>query len=166
MTANGILSKVRVLAATNPRLVLALALAAAALGLFVAVIAMGGALRSGLAPWPGIAVVVMATAAFVLPRGQGSFLLAGMLAASGAVGLVHGLARTDFLAAVEFPGPVFGVIIGLPLLALGVAKGVETARAHRSRGRAAFQCVAGGRGPDHRSRRRDGSRYPEQADNG
>ena len=116
---------------TNPRLVLAVSLAAATLALFLAVIAVGGALRAGLAPWPGIAVVVMATAAFVLSREQGSFLVAGLLAASGVVGVVYGLVTTEFLAAATFPGPVFGVILGLPLLVLGVAKGVATARAGR-----------------------------------
>jgi hypothetical protein len=115
----------------NSRLVLAVGLAAATLALFLAVIAAGGALRAGLAPWPGIGIVVMAAAAFVLSGKQGSFLVAGLLAASGVVGLAYGLIRTEFLAAVAFPGPVFGVIIGLPLLALGVAKGVETARAGR-----------------------------------
>jgi hypothetical protein len=45
---------------------MAVALAAATLATFLATIAMGGALRAGLAPWPGIAAVVMATAAFVL----------------------------------------------------------------------------------------------------
>ena len=116
---------------THPRLVFAVSLAAATLALFLAVIAVGGALRAGLAPWPGIAVVVMATAAFVLSRDQGSFLVAGLLAASGVVGLVYGLVSTEFLTAVTFPGPVFGVIVGLPVLGLGVAKGVETARAGR-----------------------------------
>jgi hypothetical protein len=82
---------------TTPRHALAVSLAAATLAVLLAVIAMGGALRAGLAPWPGIAVVA-----------------------------------TTFLAAATFPGPVFGVIIGLPVLALGVVKGVETARA-RSR---------------------------------
>lgn len=92
---------------------------------------MGGALRAGLAPWPGVAVVAMAAAAFALSREQGSFLVAGLLAASGVVGLVYGLMTTEFLAAATFPGPVFGIIIGLPLLGLGVAKGVETAQARR-----------------------------------
>ncbi|MGH2500097.1 MAG: hypothetical protein ACRDF0_08430 [Candidatus Limnocylindria bacterium] len=108
-------------------------MAAATLVLFVAVIAAGGALRAGLAPWPGIAVVVMATASFVLSERHGSFLVAGLLAASGVVGLVYGLVTTEFLAAASFPGPVFGVIIALPVLALGVAKGVEAARAGRRR---------------------------------
>jgi hypothetical protein len=115
----------------SPRLMLAGGLAAATLALLLAVIAAGGALRAGLAPWPGVGVVVMAAAAFVLSGKQGSFLVAGLLAASGVVGLAYGLITTEFLAAVTFPGPVFGIIIGLPVLALGVAKSVETARAGR-----------------------------------
>jgi hypothetical protein len=108
---------------------MAVGLAAATLALFLAVIAMGGALGAGLAPWPGIAAVAMATAAFVLSRGQGAFLVAGLLAASGAVGLVYGLVATGFLAAAAFPSPIFGVIIGLPILGLGVVKAVAAARA-------------------------------------
>jgi hypothetical protein len=111
------------------RLVLAVSLAAATLALFLAVIAAGGALRAGLAPWPGIAVLVMATTALALSWERGSFLVAGLLASSGVVGLVYGLVATEFFAAATFPGPVFGVIIGLPLLVLGVAHGVRTARA-------------------------------------
>jgi hypothetical protein len=114
---------------TSPRRALAVSLAAATLAVLLAVIAMGGALRAGLAPWPGIAVVVMATTAYVLSREEPSFLVAGLLAASGMVGLVYGLVATEFLAAATFPGPIFGVIIGLPVLGLGVANGVETARA-------------------------------------
>jgi hypothetical protein len=114
---------------TDSRLVVAVSLAAATLALFLAVIAVGGALRAGLAPWPGIAVVVMATAAFALSWERGSFLVAGLLAASGMVGVVYGLVATEFFAAVTFPGPVFGVIIGLPILGLGVAHGVKTAQA-------------------------------------
>jgi hypothetical protein len=112
---------------TDTRHLLAVSLAAATLALFLAVIAVGGALRAGLAPWPGIAVVVMAAAAVVLSWERGSFLVAGLLAASGVVGLVYGLAATEFLAAAAFPGPVFGIILGLPLVVLGVAHGVRTA---------------------------------------
>jgi hypothetical protein len=114
---------------SDPRLVLAVSLAAATLVLFLAVIGAGGALRAGLAPWPGIAVVVMATAAFALSWERGSFLVAGLLAASGMVGLVYGLVATEFYTAATFPGPVFGVIIGLPILGLGVVQGVRTALA-------------------------------------
>ena len=79
---------------THPRLAMAIALAAATLALFLAVIAVGGALRAGLAPWPGIAVVLMAPAALALSWERGSFLVAGLLAASGLVGLVYGLVAT------------------------------------------------------------------------
>jgi hypothetical protein len=51
---------------TNSKLVLAIWLAAATLLLFLAVTASGGALRAGLAPWPGIGAIVLATAAFVV----------------------------------------------------------------------------------------------------
>jgi hypothetical protein len=73
----------------------------------------------------------MAIAAYVLSENERSFLVAGLLAASGVVGLVYGLVTTDFLTAATFPGPVFGVIIGLPLLGLGIAKGIQAARAGR-----------------------------------
>jgi hypothetical protein len=73
----------------------------------------------------------MGAAAFALSRNQGSLLVAGLLAASGVVGLVYGLATAELLTTATFPGPVFGVIIGVPLLGLGVAKGVETAQARR-----------------------------------
>lgn len=112
---------------TNSKLVLSMGLAAATLVLFLAVIASGGALRAGLAPWPGIGAIVMAVAAFVISWKQKSFLLAGLLAASGLVGLIYGLIATDF-SSVELRGPIFGIIIGLPILGLGVAKGIRTAR--------------------------------------
>jgi len=115
---------------TSQRRVLAVSLAAGTLTIFVAVIAMGGALQAGLAPWPGMAVVVMATAAYVLAR-EGSAPVAGLLAAAGMVGVVYGLVRAELLAAATFPGPVFGVIVGLPVLGLGVAMGLATARSGR-----------------------------------
>jgi hypothetical protein len=118
---------------TNPRLVLAVSLAAGTLAVLMATIAVGGALRAGLAPWPGIAFVAMATAAFVLSGKQASFLVAGLLAASGVLSVVYGLVQTEFLAGATFPGPVFGVIIGLPVLGLGVAKVVTTSRSRRFR---------------------------------
>jgi hypothetical protein len=47
----------------SSKTMLAVGLAAATLVVFVVVIAMGGALQAGLAPWPGIAVAVLAVAA-------------------------------------------------------------------------------------------------------
>jgi hypothetical protein len=37
------------------------------------------------------------------------------------------LARINF-AVIEFPGPILGVILGLPILGLGIAKGIRTTR--------------------------------------
>jgi hypothetical protein len=110
---------------------LAVGLAAATLVVFIVDVALGGALRSGLAPWPGIAVAVLSLAAFTVPRERRSFVVAGLLAASGAVGVVHALIRTEFLLSIAFPGPIFGIILGVPILALGAAEAVGAARERR-----------------------------------
>ena len=116
----------------RPRTVLAVGLAAAALVVFVVVIAMGGALRAGLAPWPGIGVAALAIAAFAVSQGRRSFVVAGLLAASGVVGIVYALVQTEFLTASSFPGPIFGIILGLPILGLGLAEAVAATRDRRS----------------------------------
>src|SRR5262245_31106578 len=54
---------------TNSKIMLAVGLAAATLVVFVAVLAMGGALQAGLAPWPGIGVAVLAVGAFACALG-------------------------------------------------------------------------------------------------
>ena len=114
---------------------LAVGLAAATLVVFVVVIAMGGALQAGLAPWPGIGIVVLAVAAFAVSRERRSLVVAGLLAASGIVGVVYGLIRTEFLTVSSFPGPIFGIILGVPILALAVAEAVDaTHGTERTRG--------------------------------
>jgi hypothetical protein len=118
---------------TNSKLVLAIWLAAATLILFLAVSASGGALRAGLAPWPGIGAIVLATAAFVVSWKQRSLLLAGLLAASGLTGIIAGVINTGYFAVIMFPGPILGVIIGLGILGLGVTKGIETVQAWRGK---------------------------------
>ncbi|MBF8191380.1 hypothetical protein ITP53_37910 [Nonomuraea sp. K274] len=106
----------------------AIGLAAATLVVFVVVMAMGGALQAGLAPWPGIAVAVLAIAAFAVPRERRSLIVAALLAASGIVGVVYALIRTDFLAAASFPGPIFGIILGVPIIGLAVAEAAGAVR--------------------------------------
>ncbi|MGI0012492.1 MAG: hypothetical protein ACREBU_03475 [Nitrososphaera sp.] len=113
---------------TNSRLVSAVGLASTALVLFLAVIPMGGALQAGLAPWPGIGLVVLATTAYAVSWNQRSFLVAGLLIASGMLGLVYGLIVTGFFSLIVFPGPIIGVIIGVGIIGLGAAKGIEAAR--------------------------------------
>lgn len=73
----------------SSKTMLAIGPAATTLVVFVVVLAMGGALRAGLAPWPDIAVAVLAMAAFAVSRKRRSFVVAGLLAASGVVGVVY-----------------------------------------------------------------------------
>jgi hypothetical protein len=80
-------------------------------------------------PAGGLAVIVvtsaiaLAAAAFVASWKQRSFLVAGLLAASGIILMILPLANMNFL----IPGPIIGVITGLVILTLGVVKAVRTA---------------------------------------
>jgi hypothetical protein len=76
-----------------------------------------------------LGVLGLATAAFVVSRKQRSFLVAGLLAVSGVLLMIPSLIATGYLAVIALPGPILGVIIGLGILGLGVAKGVGTAKA-------------------------------------
>jgi hypothetical protein len=127
----------------NSKTILAVGLAAGTLVVFVVVIAMGGALRAGLAPWPGIGVAVLAIAAFAVSRERRSFVVAGLLAASGVVGVVYALVRTEFLTATSFPGPVFGIILGLPILGLAAAEAVGATRERSSFNRSSHKSSRG-----------------------
>jgi hypothetical protein len=111
---------------------LAVSLAAATLIVFVVTIGMGGALQAGLAPWPGIGVAVLAITAFAVSRERRSFVVAGLLGLSGIVGIVYALIRTEFLTATSFPGPIFGIILGIPILGLAVAEAVGASRDRRA----------------------------------
>jgi hypothetical protein len=95
----------------------------------------------------GIGVAVLAIAAVAVSRGRSSFVVAGLLAASGSVGVVHALIRRDFLMASTFPGPIFGIILRLPILGLAVAEAVGATRARsstRSRGEARYRSTMPG----------------------
>ena len=59
------------------------------------------------------------------------FIVAGLLGASGIVGIVYALIKTELLADSSFPGPIFGVILGLPILGLAVAEAVGATREQR-----------------------------------
>ena len=82
-------------------------------------------------PGGGLAVIVvtsaiaLAAAAFVVSWKQRSFLVSALLAASGIILMILPLANMNFV----IPGPIIGVIVGLVILGLGVAKGIRTARA-------------------------------------
>ena len=81
-------------------------------------------------PAGGLAVVVVtsaitfAVAAFVISWNQRSFVVAGLLAASGIILMILPLANMNFV----IPGPIIGVAVGLAIFGLGMAKGIRTAR--------------------------------------
>ena len=79
----------------------------------------------GLAVIVVTSAIVLAAAAFVVSWKQRSFLVAGLLAASGIILMILPLANMNFL----IPGPIIGVIVGVVILGLGVAKGIGTAKA-------------------------------------
>jgi hypothetical protein len=69
--------------------------------------------------------ITFAIAAFVISWKQTSYLVAGLLTTSGIILMILPLANMNFV----IPGPIIGVIVGLVILGLGVAKGIRTARA-------------------------------------
>jgi hypothetical protein len=76
-----------------------------------------------------ISAIILAAGAFIVSWKQRSYLVAGLLAASGIIFTVSALVATGYLAVIVVPGPILGVIIGLGILGLGVAKSIGTARA-------------------------------------
>jgi hypothetical protein len=69
--------------------------------------------------------ITFAIAAFVISWKQRSYIVAGLLAASGVILMILPLANMNFVT----PGPIIGFIAGLVILGLGVAKVIRTARA-------------------------------------
>jgi hypothetical protein len=69
--------------------------------------------------------ITFAIAAFVISWKQRSYLVAGLLIASGIILMILPLANMNFV----IPGPIIGVIVGLMILGLGLVKGIRTARA-------------------------------------
>lgn len=78
----------------------------------------------GLAVVVVISAVVVSAAAFLVSRNQRSFVVAGLLAASGIILMILPLANMDFV----IPGPIIGVVVGLAIFGLGLARGIKSAR--------------------------------------
>jgi hypothetical protein len=78
----------------------------------------------GLAVNVVASAIALSTAAFVVSWKQRSFVVAGLLAAGGVILMILPLANINFM----IPGPIIGVVIGLSILGLGIAKGIRTAR--------------------------------------
>jgi hypothetical protein len=133
---------------TNSKHVLSVGLAAATLVVVLPFFAGGmQLLQPGIAPFLaqlglapgseppwldavlGTTAIALATGAFAVSWKQKSFLVAGLLAASGFMYMISALLATVYLLGVAVPGPILGVISGLGILGLGVAKGLRIARA-------------------------------------
>ncbi|MGH9992568.1 MAG: hypothetical protein ACREAZ_07990 [Nitrososphaera sp.] len=115
----------------NRKVFLAAGLAAAALALVLPNLVVGIA-TLGIAGGTvlNISSIALSAAAFAVSWRQRSYPVAGLLAATGVMYMIPGLvalASINF-AVIVFPGPILGVIFGLVILGLGVAKGVRTAR--------------------------------------
>jgi len=116
---------------TNTKVALAVLLAAAALALVLPNLVGGIAvLGLGLGTALNISSIALSAAAFAVSWKRRSYLVAGLLVATGAIYMIPGLialASINF-AVIVFPGPILGVIFGLVILGLGIAKGIRTAK--------------------------------------
>ena len=114
----------------NSKLLLSIGLAAATLALVLTVVVGGPAVMqgAGVAMAFVISAIALAVAAFIVSRNQRSFLVAGLLAASGAILMIPGLIATGYLSVIVFPGPILGVIFGLGIFGFGVVSGIRTTR--------------------------------------
>lgn len=87
----------------------------------------------GLAVVVAISALALAALAFVVSWRRRSFVVAGLLAASGIILIAPpliALANINF-AVIGFQGPVVGITFGMVILGLGLAKGVGTAKASK-----------------------------------
>jgi hypothetical protein len=87
---------------------------------------------AGLPPTPvrllfAVTGVLLAAAAFGVSWGQKSVLISALLLISGTLVTVNAIIATRNVSILVFPGPIIGVILGLVLLALGIAKSLSTA---------------------------------------
>ena len=115
----------------NLKHTLAVGLSAATVGICI-VNAFGNvAVTFKVGPTPVFSIVAMALAAgaFIVSWKQRSLLVAGLLSASGIIFMIPALNAMGYsFAAITFPGPILGVIIGIVIFGLGVAKVVMAAK--------------------------------------
>jgi len=77
-----------------------------------------------------VVLLVLSAAAFVFSLKRRSFLVAGLLVASGVVSVIYSVIVISMMASMGHSGhsPIHLVWDGLVILGLGVAKGIETRR--------------------------------------
>jgi hypothetical protein len=111
--------------------ILGVGLAMATLALCIVNATGNVALVTKVGPTPVLSLAAMAlsAAAFVVSWRQKSYLVAGLLAASGIIFMIPALSAMGYsLSVIVFPGPILGVIFGLVIFGLGVAMGIRSAR--------------------------------------
>ena len=86
-------------------------------------------LVAGLGAVFGISAIALSVAAFVLSLKKRSYVVAGLLAAGGIIYMIAAVTALGDFSVIVVPGPILGVLFGLLIFGLGVAKGVRTARA-------------------------------------
>ena len=76
----------------------------------------------------GLSTISFSTAAFFISLRQRSLVVSALLVASGIVITIHGVIETRNLAVIYLPGPILGVIFGLWVLTLGIAKSMKSGK--------------------------------------
>jgi hypothetical protein len=113
----------------NAKLALAVGLSAATLALVLTNVLGGPALlrSAGLVAVVVSSAIALAAGAFALSRSHRSYPVAGLLTLSGIILMTPAIIATGYFAVIVFPGPILGVIFGLVILGLGIAKSTRTA---------------------------------------
>jgi hypothetical protein len=73
----------------------------------------------------GLSTIAFSTTVFFISLRQRSLLVSALLISSGIVITIHGVIETRNLVVIYFPGPILGVMFGLCVLALGIAKSIK-----------------------------------------
>ena len=110
---------------TNSKLRLAQGLAIAAT-IAILINAFGGLPPTLVRLLFAVMGVLLAAAAFGVSWEQKSALISALLLISGTLVTVNAIIATRSFSILVFPGPIIGVILGLILLALGIAKSLST----------------------------------------
>ena len=83
----------------------------------------------GTTPVLSLVAIVLASAAFIVSWKIRSYLVAGLLAASGIIFMVPALNAMGYsFEVIVFPGPILGIIFGLAIFGLGITIGIRSAR--------------------------------------
>jgi hypothetical protein len=85
-------------------------------------------LVAGIGAIVGISTIVIAVAAFVVSLKRRLYLVGGLLVASGIAFMMPAVLALGDFSVIIFPGPILGVIFGLLISGLGVAKLIGTAK--------------------------------------